>query len=99
MTVAKRAAILKVVILGYTVSDEPITAREKLYPSVWLKLTVVITSALLPVVCFGLLSINLLLNFLSIPIMMSHDVIKKVLFHSKFGQFETPRPHPTFQSD
>ena len=40
VTVSKLAANLKisleVVILGYTVSDEPIRAREKCYPSVWL---------------------------------------------------------------
>ena len=42
MTVAKRAAILKfrleVNILGYTVPDEPIRARKKCYPPVWLVL-------------------------------------------------------------
>ena len=43
MTVAKRAVILKISSgVGspkiYTVSDEPIRAREKCYPAVWLML-------------------------------------------------------------
>ena len=47
------------VILGYNVSDEPIRAREKCYPPVWLMLITIITIITIELYCDQCLPIGI----------------------------------------